>query len=566
MKNLILSAMAVLVASAFEVALAGEGGTAEGNGGDAVVCFFDAQTRDYVDGILHANRKSYNPIPVFEEDTVRAQVESVTAFDHFEYTRPLGFPPTSRTVLTPGADYKETLETVLARLEAKSSFGRQLRDYGKQYDLSKWRAVPGVPEVDDSGESNYLPRKCLLVQVALRRSGGIAFDSYLFGRMGALDQATLVLHEWFYALALDNQYVANSKPVRELMGLFISKDEFEKLTADDLQKRLTRFGIDEVFQGPIDYEVNGQKVIIEASSLGADGKVAAGLLSGTLSLWGEMTAQCAGCRVSFYKSTKQIQTIDVGTGPVTISWGSSRVELERALLEYHDNGVPKSLMLKNIQSIPVGKKTYRAYGRVTLYPNGTIADFYPDDDETFDVVGAKADAAHVYFNPQGQLIKIHSRRNVVINTRLDKLYCTNTDEILLYPNGSLRGCHLDIQAKIRVGKKVVEIAENSFELYSNGSAKSVDLAYGGTFRTGRRTFELNSGSTLFYRSGRLKKASISSNSPVSLQWKGAAIRIYNDTTWDSQGRITSGQLFGSIIIDGRVYKSDETITFDPPVW
>lgn len=595
MKALTLFAL-MAIAFSSTLALAKGGGSKEGNGGDAVVCFKTPQMRDYVSDVLHKNRESYNPIPVFEEEAVRLDVESVVAYDHYEYVRPLGYPPVSKTVITPSGDYRQTLDFLLERLASKSSYGRELKEFGKRYALENWRGVPGVPEIDDSGEFTYLPRTCLLVQVALRVKEQVYFDSYLFSRMSVLDQVTLTLHEWVYAFGLDrNVYLPNSEPVRLAVALIISKDEFEAITPEQLRQRLADVvrNARKLRYGAVDYLVNGQAMKVEAETLYPSGQIETGTIYGSLTLYGDMVAPCEkGCEVKFHKSAEPslnpVDWINYDYSSVRkILLGNTQLWLAQGPSQFHPNGVPTKLLLAFRQRVTIGSDSYQAE-TLELHSNGSVAKFTPDNGHYNVGVSSNLSASHVEFWPNGRIKSIAPNSPFKVMTDAGEVLCADTfkyplgngeihvsDPALFHANGKLEHCSLVRDAKVRVGRVVFTAtahgkSQTSVEYHSNGSAKRFLLKEKETrIKVGRRVVTVQGRDlyafVTFYDFGGLNKADIADR--LKVLWKDTELEVGGSVEWNRQGRIVRALLLKPAVIEGVVYKAGHIVKFGPEgVW
>ncbi len=221
--------------------LTGLAGGDKGNGGDAVVCFSDSTVQEQVRLELFRNQAGgTNSNPFAKPETMRV-VSSVELLDLYEYKLPNGFPPKRREVMKVDGTFQETVPAIFSRLEKKSAFATTLRDVYKTIPLNHWHASPGVVEINDSSQAFLLPSECLLIQVAARISDQVYYDEHLWNKMDELNHTALVLHELIYKIAVDHGD-NNSQKARQIVGLAMSKDEFEQFDAYQVYKKLAPLG------------------------------------------------------------------------------------------------------------------------------------------------------------------------------------------------------------------------------------------------------------------------------------------------------------------------------------
>jgi hypothetical protein len=195
-------------------------GDEKGNGGDAVVCFGDTQSRalfvtsfnDYL-----AGRDSRNPL-----DDGRFRY-SVQLLDLYEYTLPVGLPAQSREPIKLEGDLMERFEKINARLALKSGLAEELAKNHQMIPLKSWRAADGVVEINDSYEAVVLKPDCLLMQVAVRQGSVVYYNRRLVEQMDTDNQFALYLHELVYKVASDFK-IRNSIGARKVVGLLLSNE------------------------------------------------------------------------------------------------------------------------------------------------------------------------------------------------------------------------------------------------------------------------------------------------------------------------------------------------------
>lgn len=115
-------------------------------------------------------------------------------------------------------DWRKILERVKSDLRMASPlFVRKMEMAADWMQFPAWEKNPALSRLEDANPIAPLPAKCRRIQLALRYSGGnhqkgegpvagklrlkVVFDERLFAALSPVDQAALVLHETFYAMA-----------------------------------------------------------------------------------------------------------------------------------------------------------------------------------------------------------------------------------------------------------------------------------------------------------------------------------------------------------------------------
>ena len=550
-----------------------------GNGGDAVVCFGSAETRDYVDEVLHKNRERSNPLPVFEEQTVRDAIVSVQSFDYFQYTRPQGYPPVSRNTIDNQADALKVVELTLERLKGKSNFETTLRKQAQLYPLSTWQAAPGLPEVDDSGHTAYVPRNCLLVQIAVRNNERVYFDEYLFGRMDSLNQASLILHEWAYAFVIYSLNASEnnlSAKAREMVGLLISKDEFDSLTQLQLKDRLSKWGLRDARMAPVELTTETTRFRVEPISLYDDGAIRTAIgISGEATFWGELRVPVKELYLDFFPSGKIQKVYRNASFPtyyecskIRLSVDGPAYDVSRCPYEFYETGVPFSLSVTGEQELKFPKLFTVALEKRSLevffHPNGAVqkADFTYSSSAQVNYRGSwiTLKGFEVQWHDNQMLKTFVPIRNLVVSQYVT---CEGAAWVSIYPDGRLAACILNKDTKIAVGGQVVELVgswrEFPIEFHSNGALKYGVVPDKQKFKVWGHVLELAGGAE-FDSSGALLYAQLNQHKVITITRKGVRINLQFQLRWDDKGHICAGRVADeSLIFENQVYTRGEEI-------
>lgn len=255
-------------ASAPEAAMLTALGNTKGNGGDVVVCFNTRSVQDMVNERLRKNK--YDPqgsVNPFENPNVLSDISSIEMFDVYEFKLPVGFPPAERKLLP--AD-RTDLQSIMNRIKPLSpGLNDALATALDQVPLGNWTAAPGIPELDDSDSSVFVPESCLLVQIAVRRDNIVYYDKHLYSKLDKLNSDALVLHELVYKIAVDNKH-NNSRVTRQVVGMLLSENSMpqDSLLLHKTLKTLGNFWfVDNIDGSPaeiatIEIEADGSKKIL----------------------------------------------------------------------------------------------------------------------------------------------------------------------------------------------------------------------------------------------------------------------------------------------------------------
>jgi hypothetical protein len=217
-----------------------QGGT-KGNGGDAVVCFKNLQTRDSVQARLQSNRHERIKVNPFKSLDVMNEVSSIEILDLFQYRLPSGFPPVERKFFAVSGRFDQALPQLMDRLKSVSGLVHKLEATLAEIPLQSWRQAEAVVEIDDSAEVFFLPPECLLVQVAVRQDNQVFYDAYLWNRMDELNRLGLVVHELVYKIGADRSQ-STSEKARQIVGLIMSESELLQLSGFALYDRFRSLG------------------------------------------------------------------------------------------------------------------------------------------------------------------------------------------------------------------------------------------------------------------------------------------------------------------------------------
>jgi hypothetical protein len=115
-------------------------------------------------------------------------------------------------------DWRKILEIVKSDLRMASPlFVRKMEIAADWMQFSSWEKTPALSRLEDANPTSPIPANCRRIQLALRYSDGnhkkgegpvsgklrlkVVFDERLFAALSPADQAALVLHETFYAMA-----------------------------------------------------------------------------------------------------------------------------------------------------------------------------------------------------------------------------------------------------------------------------------------------------------------------------------------------------------------------------
>lgn len=215
-----------------------EGGTTyrghdKGNGGDVVICFKTTKAKEALKTMATTNQS--NP---FSSPEAWKDVETLSLLDLIEFTLPSGLPPKRKLLLPIDKPYLEALDDVLDRAAPKSGFATAIREELKRMPLNHWKKVGGVFSIDDSKQAFFLPERCLLAQVAVRQDDHVYYDGFIFEKLSERNKLALLLHETIYAISGHSDSVETRKAV----GLILSKDEWNELSALDIHNRLSGIG------------------------------------------------------------------------------------------------------------------------------------------------------------------------------------------------------------------------------------------------------------------------------------------------------------------------------------
>lgn len=115
-------------------------------------------------------------------------------------------------------DWRKILERVKSDLRMASPlFVRKMEIAADWMQFPAWEKNPALSRLEDANPTSPIPTNCRRIQLALRYSDGnhkkgegpvpgklrlkVIFDERLFAALSPVDQAALVLHETFYAMA-----------------------------------------------------------------------------------------------------------------------------------------------------------------------------------------------------------------------------------------------------------------------------------------------------------------------------------------------------------------------------
>jgi hypothetical protein len=224
-------------------------GDDKGNGGDAVVCFSDDDTYNRVKNILINNKRSSQALNPFEDETNMSAVSSIQMLDFYEYQLPAGFPPIQHKILPIQESFVSFINNKITEMSSKSGLADELKKQLASIPLNRWRAAPGVVEIDDSDSAVTLPNGCLLVQMAVRKSEQVYYDKFLFTKLDETNRAGLVFHELIYKFSVENG-ATNSRHSREVVGLLMG-DEWTPLLPIEIHQQLRKIGR---FDFPLKYQ------------------------------------------------------------------------------------------------------------------------------------------------------------------------------------------------------------------------------------------------------------------------------------------------------------------------
>lgn len=560
-----------------------------GNGGDAVVCFKSEKSRDYVSDILIKNRESKSPVPVFDEQSVRSSIKSVESFDYFEYTQPQGYPPVARNTIDDKGEPLKIVDFVLDRVKSKSNFDEPLRGEAAIYPLKNWQPAPGLPEIDDSGHVEYLPRNCLLVQIAVRVTGEkVYFDEYLFGRMNVLNRAALILHEWTYALTMKLGVDEPSKIARQIVGLFISKDEFESITPVELQQRLVAWGYSSARMPATGLPSGSSKITVAPTSLYESGSIKTGLgLSGEQEFMFGYRVPVSGLSLEFFPSGKIRKILETrNCSSFRFSADGAEYKTHYCPSEFYESGAPVDTLSLNaagperqLFEFADRFRTYAPELELNAHPNGELREIrlnrYNKVSEGWvKYRGNWLKSLHdARWHDNGQIRYFEPMFELPVSRGAT---CASLKPAFFYPNGRLSSCALAKSGKLPVGGRIVEFDFDSWiptAFYPNGAVKSGYLNKKQSFRVGGKLIELDEYEYAeFSDTGELVGATLRKDEvqsvpargrvvqTIPVEYHGVKFEVGEHVQWDRNGVICAGILASGIAeIDHQTYTDGDEI-------
>ncbi|MGE0526646.1 MAG: hypothetical protein AB7G93_21120 [Bdellovibrionales bacterium] len=217
------------------------GGGWESSGGDGVACFDHKAEAEVAAGEIK--------IQGFLSRATRAKIKSLTVLDAWdfladellspiltltEYLDAKGF--SLHSDLKRGRDAGRIFEMVLENMARYTPLvSERLRMVAKHMPLKTWKASTKVGAVDDSHSVKPLGDKCVLLQLANRKTVSesgrlpkvqIFYDKELVQRfLSPVEQALLAAHEYVYLMAKEGGH-KNSDAIRKLTAFLFSWQAF----------------------------------------------------------------------------------------------------------------------------------------------------------------------------------------------------------------------------------------------------------------------------------------------------------------------------------------------------
>ena len=223
-----------------------EGGGREGHGGGTVTCFNSKEIAAQVRHQLEENRKNDIQVDARPPD-VLDQIKSVELLDLYSARRP-NEGGNEDPILTSSEVYSYELD---ARIEAVRSthflLYSILKKQAAAIPFADWKKSDGVTQLNDAAMGFTLPVQCVPIQIANQQILSpnltvVSYDPRLFERMGSVDQAALIFHEWIYHYMV-LEYKAKDSLKTQLMIGKIFSTSFSRLRAKDFSQYLTHLGL-----------------------------------------------------------------------------------------------------------------------------------------------------------------------------------------------------------------------------------------------------------------------------------------------------------------------------------
>lgn len=200
-----------------------------GNGGHGVVCFTDEIAfrtvfQRVADNI--AGKTNQDALDGIDLSTVK-----VDSLDLLSMS--MGSSPVRPDTTDPDTWARRRLDL----LADKTKLANSLLEKMELFPFSNWiRAPYGLRDIDDANAQITLPSRCLIMQIAIQSPTGVYVDPRLFGKMDALNQSALILHEAIYRLAIE--YGERNSEKTRVLNAYILSDQLEKDDAVTVSKKI----------------------------------------------------------------------------------------------------------------------------------------------------------------------------------------------------------------------------------------------------------------------------------------------------------------------------------------